>query len=153
MGFNTPMKPQSMRSFIHNSTSLRTAFHMCLGSITIILAGCQPSTSPTSTASVDGTFTLRTVDGLALPAKVQHGNAAVEVLSGSMAFNSDGTCVSKTVFRPPAGREVHREVTADYVRDGSNLRMKWHGAGKTTGTLQGDAFTMNNEGMVFAYQR
>jgi len=147
------MQPHSMKTCLPILNSLLSASRTCLGALAILFAGCQPPSPPPPTASVDGTFTLRTVNGLALPAKVQHGKDLVEVLSGSMAFNTDGTCVSKTVFRPPAGQEVHREVIADYVRDGSNLRMKWHGAGKTTGTLQDDGFMMNNEGMIFAYQR
>ena len=31
--------------------------------------------------------------------------------------------------------------------------MQWQGAGMTTGTVEGNTFTMENEGMVFVYQR
>jgi len=31
--------------------------------------------------------------------------------------------------------------------------MNWQGAGTTIGTVEGDTFTMNNEGMVFAYRK
>jgi hypothetical protein len=31
--------------------------------------------------------------------------------------------------------------------------MRWAGAGMTTGTLEGDTFTMNNEGMSFSYHK
>ena len=31
--------------------------------------------------------------------------------------------------------------------------MKWQGAGMTIGTVEGDTFTMDNEGMVFVYKK
>jgi hypothetical protein len=31
--------------------------------------------------------------------------------------------------------------------------MRWKGAGTTTGNIQGSDFTMNNEGMIFAYRK
>jgi hypothetical protein len=31
--------------------------------------------------------------------------------------------------------------------------MRWKGAGVITGTVAGSVFTMNNEGMIFQYQK
>jgi hypothetical protein len=31
--------------------------------------------------------------------------------------------------------------------------MRWQGAGMTIGSVAGDTFTMNNEGMVLAYRK
>lgn len=100
-----------------------------------------------------GVFVLQSVNGLELPAKVVHGKSEVEVRSGSLTFHEDGTCVSRTVFVPPSGMEVSREVMAEYSRDGADLRMTWRGAGKTVGTIDGTTFTMNNEGMIYAYRQ
>ena len=44
-------------------------------------------------------------------------------------------------------------MRATYTRHGSELTMQWQGAGTTVGTLTGDTFTMNNEGMMLAYQK
>jgi len=33
------------------------------------------------------------------------------------------------------------------------MRKFWQGAGTTTGTIEGNTFTMENEGMVFAYKK
>ena len=71
----------------------------------------------------------------------------------SFVIGADGTCSSKVVFGPPSGSEVTREVKASYTQQGAKLTMKWEGAGTTTGTVEGDTFTMNNEGMIFAYRR
>jgi hypothetical protein len=53
----------------------------------------------------------------------------------------------------PPGGDVNRVVKATYTRENSKLTMRWEGAGTTTGTVEGDTFTMNNEGMIFAYRK
>jgi hypothetical protein len=57
------------------------------------------------------------------------------------------------VFVPPSGQEVTREVSATYTRQGATLTMQWQGAGRTTGTLTDNTFTMDNEGMLFVYRK
>lgn len=56
-------------------------------------------------------------------------------------------------FALPSGADSSREVKATYTRQGSTLTTKRDGAGMTTGTVEGDPFTMNNEGMIFAYRK
>ena len=73
--------------------------------------------------------------------------------SGVFTINADGTCSSKIVFSMPSGGDSTREVKASYTRQGSTLTMKWEGAGMTTGTVTNNTFTMDNEGMIFAYRR
>jgi len=100
-----------------------------------------------------GVYTLVTVNGSKLPATVSHGDAVIEVRSGTFTINADGTCRSKVSFGPPSGAEFTREVDATYTREGSKLNMQWKGAGMTTGVVKSDTFTMDNEGMVFAYRK
>jgi hypothetical protein len=78
---------------------------------------------------------------------------ALQVRSGTFTINADGTCSTKTVFVPPSGQEATREVSATYTKEGAKLTMQWKGAGTTTGTIEGDTFTMNNEGMLFVYKK
>jgi len=68
-------------------------------------------------------------------------------------LNPDGSCSSRIVMSTPSGGDITREVKATYTRTGTKLTMKWTGAGTTTGDLSGDTFTMNNEGIVFAYRK
>jgi len=98
-------------------------------------------------------YTLVSVNGNRLPADVSHDGVSLRVLSGTFTINADGTINSETVFVPPAGTEVVREVTATYSKDGSRLTMQWQGAGTTVGDLQGNTFTMDNEGMEFVYKK
>ena len=100
-----------------------------------------------------GVYTLVTVNGSMLPATVSHGNAKIMVHSGSFTINADKTCVSKIIFGAPSGDKVNREVKATWTREGSTLNMQWKGAGRTKGTINADTFTMNNEGMIFAYKK
>ncbi|HEX4934851.1 MAG TPA: hypothetical protein VFV33_16790, partial [Gemmatimonadaceae bacterium] len=87
------------------------------------------------------------------PFTVTHEPPGVRVISGSFTFNADGTCSTSTVFVPPSGQAVNRQVAATWTRNGSALTMKWEGAGVTTGTVQGDTFTMDNEGQRFTYEK
>jgi hypothetical protein len=52
-----------------------------------------------------------------------------------------------------AGMAAPIEVKATYTREGNKLTMKWQSGGMTIGTVEGDTFTMSNEGMVFVYRK
>lgn len=120
----------------------------CLSSCT------RTSVNGTGGQDPTGVYTLVSVDGSTLPANVSHGDHETRVYSGLFTINADGTCSSKTVFGPPLGdNKVTREVNATYTQKGTTLNMKWQGAGQTEGIVEGDTFTMNNEGMLFSYQR
>ncbi|MCX6923629.1 MAG: hypothetical protein NT154_10550 [Verrucomicrobia bacterium] len=100
-----------------------------------------------------GTYSLVSVDGNKVPCTLTHEGHTLTVKSGTFIINPEGTCSSKVVFSPPSGGDASREVKATYTRRGSKLTMQWQGAGMTTGTVEADAFTMNNEGMIFAYHK
>jgi hypothetical protein len=116
-------------------------------------AAPRPPQPTPDMAEVAGTYALVSVDGRPVPAMVSHEGAALEVRSGSFNIGIDGRCSTTTVFVPPSGREVAREVRAVYAKDGSRLTIWWDGAGTTTGTVDGTTFTMVNEGMEFVYRR
>ena len=98
-------------------------------------------------------YALVSVNGNKVPASVSHDGTALQVRSGTFTIKADGTCSTKTVFVPPSGKEATREVSATYAKDGIKLTMQWKGAGMTTGTIEGNTFTMDNEGMVFVYAK
>ncbi len=102
---------------------------------------------------IAGVYALVSVNGTKVPMTLEHEGAKLVIRSGAFTINADGTCVSKMVFVPPPGQEVTREVKATYTRQGSKLTMQWEGAGITEGAVEGDTFTMNNEGMVLAYRK
>jgi hypothetical protein len=116
-------------------------------------AGCTQKATVAADAGPAGTYTLLSVDGKTVPCTLLHEGASPTVKSGTFVINADGTCSSKILFSLPSGGDASREVKATYTCQGTNLTMKWEGAGTTTGAVQGDSFTMNNEGMIFAYRK
>ena len=119
----------------------------------ILLSACTQDAKVAAAADPTGVYTLVSVNGNKVPASVSHDGTALQVRSGSFTIKADGTCGTKTVFVPPSGQEATREVSATYTKDGSKLTMQWQGAGMTTGTIEGNTFTMDNEGMVFVYKK
>ena len=121
--------------------------------VAAVIGGCHAP--PATPGSVDptGEYTLISVDGLPVPATVSHDGANLKVLSGMFTIVGDGTCSTTTIFVAPSGQEVTRTVEATYRMSGARLTMRWKGAGSTVGTIDGDTFTMNNEGMLFEYER
>jgi len=133
----------------------------CLPLFTVMVwVGCKPEakvvgdTKTTAATAADinpvGTYALVSVDGNKVPYTVTHEGHTMTIQSGSFLINADGTCSSKMSL---AGRDAAIEVKATYTREGPKLTMKWQGAGMTLGTVEGDTFTMNNEGMVLAYRK
>jgi hypothetical protein len=104
----------------------------------------------TAVADMSGSYTLVSIDGHALP--FSHPEGAV-IRSGVFTINKNGTCSSTMTFSSPSGAEASREVTASYTREGSRLTITWTGAGTTIGTIEGNTFTMDNEGIIFAYRK
>ena len=118
----------------------------------LLLATCQ-SKIGISNDDHHGSYTLATVDGLQLPATVTHDDVEIKVQSGTFTINADGTCLSRTIFGPPSGADITRDVSATYTLNDSTMTMQWEGAGQTTGTISDGFFSMNNEGMIFVYEK
>lgn len=119
----------------------------------LLLPACKPKAHVAQNVDPAGVYALVSVNGSAVPASVSHDGTALQVRAGTFTINADGTCSTKTVFVPPSGQEATRDVSATYTTAGSKLTMKWQGAGMTTGIIEGNTFTMDNEGMVFIYRR
>jgi|ERR1019366_3457595 hypothetical protein len=140
----------------------RHFLQLCLLPLLMVLvcAGCKQEskvaadTKTVAAAAADinpvGTYALVTVDGNKVPCTVQHEGHTMTINSGSFIINAEGTCSSKMSLE---GRESAIEVKATYTREGQKLTMKWQGAGMTIGTIEGNTFTMGNEGMVFVYKK
>ena len=126
---------------------------VCLLTAGILLSACKQETKVAAGADPIGIYTLVSVNGNKMPASVSHDGTAIQVRSGSFTIKADATCSTKTVFVPPSGQEATHEVSATYTREGSKLTMQWQGAGMTTGTIEGNSFTMDNEGMVLVYKK
>ena len=81
----------------------------------LFLAACQQATRPVGENNITDDYYLQKIDGTRLPGTVLHDGVAIEVRSGSFVINANGTCISKTQFVAPDGKEVNRKVHATYV--------------------------------------
>lgn len=119
-----------------------------------LCAGCKPD-AQTGGAAVNpvGTYTLVSVDGKNVPCTIQHDGHSIPVHGGAFTINPDNTCSSKMEFTAPDGAKASRDVKATYTQKGPTLTMSWEGAGMTEGSVKGNTFTMNNEGMVLTYRK
>ena len=129
---------------------LKLCFILATG---LVMSACTRQESALKEAGFAGVYALVSVDGKPVPANITHEGTALQVRSGTFTINADGTCSTTSVFVPPSGTEITREVSATYNREGAKLNMQWKGAGRTTGTIDGNTFTMENEGMVLAYKK
>ena len=119
----------------------------------LLLSACKPEAKVANGGDPTGDYALISVNGNNVPASLSHDGVALQVRSGTFTIKADGTCSTKTVFVPPSGPEATREVSATYTKEGSKLTMQWKDAGTTTGTIEGNTFTMDNEGMLFVYRK
>jgi hypothetical protein len=119
----------------------------------LFLSACSKPEYTLKDSDFTGAYALVSVNGNPTPTNITHEAASLQVRLGVFTINADGTCSTRTVFVPPSGTEIAREVSATYTKDGSKLTMQWKGAGITVGTIQGNIFTMDNEGMQFVYKK
>ena len=145
---------KSDQNHISAKAIAKLALPLCpLLTAVLILSACKPETKVAKESDPSGDYVLVSVSGNPVPASVDHDGVKLQVRSGTFTINADGTCGTKTVFVPPSGQEATRQVSATYTKEGSKLTMQWKGAGMTTGTLEGNTFAMNNEGMLFVYRK
>lgn len=131
----------------------RLTLYCLLAIAALAVSACKEGRPESDTDTAVGSYVLVSIDGKTMPASIAHGGVELTVRSGSVTIKADHTCSSTTVFVPPSGDEITRTVDATYRQDGSELTMQWNGAGTNTATVDGDTFTMNNEGMIFVYRR
>ena len=126
---------------------------LIITSLTLAWTGCKNKTDGNASLNPSGVYALVGVDGKSVPCDMAHEGTALTIKSGAFTITADGHCSSQITFSVPSRGDMSREVKATYTRQGSELTMQWEGAGTTLGSVNGSAFTMTNEGMVFAYRK
>jgi hypothetical protein len=149
------MKTQPKKTNLKPQSALPRFLEPCLFSACLMLAwtGCKNETPGNANIDPTGVYALVSVDGKSLPCSLTHEGEAPIINSGIFTITADGNCSSQISFSVPAKGDMSREVKATYTRQGADLTMQWEGAGTTMGHLDGNTFTMTNEGMVFGYRK
>ena len=114
--------------------------------------GCQKEIRPV-VIDPTGIYNLVSVDGKTVPCALTHEGMTPTIKSGMFTINTNGSCTSLITFSVPERGDMRREVKASYTLNGAELTMRWEGAGMTKGQIQGNQFTMTNEGMIFSYRK
>jgi hypothetical protein len=161
MRYNGIMKKtEPNKSNIKLQSAMPHFLGLCLISAFLMLTGtgCKPEAKVTTdkvAADINpvGSYTLVSVDGKSVPCSLAHEGAALTIKSGVFTIKADSNCSSQITFSVPTRGDMSREVKATYTRQGAELTMQWEGAGMTMGNVNGNTFTMTNEGMVYAYRK
>jgi len=146
-------KPPSTNANLEIYTPRLVALSLLMIFLLLALTGCKNISSAPAAINPAGVYNLVSVDGKSVPCNLQHEGVAMIVKSGSLTITTNGTCRSLSTFAVPPHPDIHRVVNATYRQSGTELTMHWKGAGTTKGQINGNKFTMNNEGMIFFYRK
>jgi hypothetical protein len=121
-----------------------------------LLLACSDATSPGQ--SVEGTWRLQTVNGLALPFTLSQSGTFKEELTGEvMTLMAPGSLTIVTMFRYTEGSNVFAESVPDegtWTVGGSTVTITWDSDGSTsTATVSGNTMTLQDIGLTFVYRR
>jgi len=118
------------------------------------LAGKMIQKSSGGASIGNGTYILVSVDGHDISYSPFHeGRQAPNIISGSITLKRGGAFAAAMSFSNPVGGPVIRHFKGVYTKDGTTYILSWEGAGQTEAAIEGNKLTMNNEGMLFVYQK
>ena len=124
-----------------------------------VLACGGDSTAPTN-ASVAGTWSLRSINGSALPFVVfQDATSKEELTSDVFTFTSSGTFTEHTTIRETLSSQVTTTDQTDdgtYTLNGTAITVHFNSDGSNmTGSVSGNTITVTDSGsgLVGVYQK
>ena len=119
----------------------------------LYLSACSEAPKAAKTPEPAGTYSLFAINGNALPYTPPHEGGAPQVRSSVFTLNADQTFSMTMTYGDPSGNAFSRDFSGTYTLQGSVFTFQWKGAGTTTATIEGNTFTMDNEGVLFAYRK
>ncbi|MEO6528817.1 MAG: hypothetical protein ABIP93_19525 [Gemmatimonadaceae bacterium] len=124
---------------------------------TLGACGSDASTSPNADA-IEGTYSLRTVNGLALPFTIQSGANSVTLSSDVITIASNGTWTEAITYRQTINGQTTNGTEADggsWVRAGSNVTLRSAQDGSTaySGTFGNGTLTFTDDGVIVVFSR
>jgi hypothetical protein len=119
----------------------------------VTLTACGgDSTAPQAT--IFGTYTLRSVGGAALPARVITNGITITDQAGSVTFNSNGT-FSETLTATGASGPTSLTLSGTFAVSGNSLAMAFsaNGGFTDTGSWSGNTVNVNDSGYLFVFTK
>lgn len=119
--------------------------------------GSDSATSPTS-VSVNGTYTLQTVNGKPLPFTFDSLDVAnkVQIESDIFTFSQNGTFSERGTIRWTESGIVSTDnfnYSGSYTKNGTALTLRYTDDSRSSGTIDGDRLTLVAENLSFVYVR
>ncbi|HEX6627238.1 MAG TPA: lipocalin family protein [Gemmatimonadaceae bacterium] len=130
---------------------------LACAAVTLLACGGGDSTGPV--ASAEGTWSLQTVGGTALPytyaydAVTQH---RAEVLSDVFVFSADGSYTETFTTRDTQGTTVTTETATDagtWSQSGKTVTVTFSDGSHLGASINGDQISMNTAAGVLLYAR
>lgn len=132
---------------------------LVLACAAVALLGCGGGDSTGPVASAEGSWSLQTVGGTALPYTYAYDAASQhrqEVLSDVFDMNSDGTYVETFTTRDTQGTTVTTETATDagtWSQSGRTVTVTFSDGSHLTASINGDQISMNTAAGVLLYAR
>jgi hypothetical protein len=121
-----------------------------------IACGSDSPTQPTTT-SIAGTWSLTSVNAIALPFVInQSGADKVELVGDVLTATATGTYTETLSYRETLNGVVTTTTEPDdgtYTINGNAITLNSSANGSITGALSGNTFTLVDQGFVFLYTR
>lgn len=122
-----------------------------------VAIACSDSTGPTK-ASVAGTWTLQSINGVTLPVVIDQSlTSKLEITGDVLTVSSSGSFTQATSFRLTQNNVVQTQTIPDagsYVLSGSTVTFQFQSDGSTgTGTLNGNTMTVTAGGSTYIYMK
>ena len=129
--------------------------HVVILVIGLCISGCSEDANPTETKTLDytGIYNLITIDGNNLPYTPSHEGNTLQVQSSTFILNTDAAFEMTMTYKRQSGEIFNQDFSGTYTLNNYTFTFHWQGAGKNTAALEGDSFTMNNEGLLFLYRK
>jgi hypothetical protein len=120
-----------------------------------LLVGWATTGTAVEHSALAGNYSLVCVDGRPIPyAPMHEGQSGIEVTSGTITLQGDGTFVSAMGYgKRPVNFPDSRDFKGTYTQEEDGLMLTWDGAGRTRVTLYGNVIVMDNHGTLFVYAR
>lgn len=130
-----------------------------LALILVFVAACGGSESPTTPATIAGTYTLRTVNGSPLPFLVSGGGATKsEIVDGTLTVNDGGGWAESGHLRNTVNGTVTTSASnfvgsGYYTLSGTAITLSGPGAGPFSGSVSSGALSVAVRGYLYGYAK
>ena len=124
---------------------------------TVGACGGDSVTSTTASASLAGTYTLRTINGTALPFVLQSGTNSVTVTADAITVADGGTWSEAGAYRQTVNGQTTSQVISDggtWTRAGASVAFSSRTTSGYSGTFTGSGFNLtDNSGAAFVFTK